>query len=281
MGVRKTTKPMARKYSWKTMRKDIQSYVQACDPCQRNKADTHSPLGHLKPLDPPTQRWASVSMDFMTPVPSTSRGHNGIYVVVDRLTKMIRLAATKPGCTAPVVALLSHEHVYRNHGLPVDVVCDRDPIFFSNFWKALTDILKVKIRASSAYHPQTDGQTEIVNKKVEEMLRNFVNHYQSDWDLYLVDVEVAYNRSPNAITTYSPFFLNYGYEPSTVAADLHCSTATNVATVSEWLQGLSRAQAHATKGITTANDTRAQYANRRRRPCSIVGGDLVLLSTKN
>jgi len=81
--------------------------------------------------------------------------------------------------------------VYRNNGLPKDVVCDRDPVFFSNFWKALTDILKVKIRASSAYHPQTDGQTEIMNKKVEEMLRNFVNHNQSDWNRYMVDVEVT------------------------------------------------------------------------------------------
>ena len=101
-----------------------------------------------------------------------SRGHNGIYVVADRLTKIIRLAATKPDCTAAAVALLFQDHVYRNYGLPKDVVCDRDPVFFSNFWKALTDILNVKIRASSAYHPQTDGQTEIMNKKVEETLRN-------------------------------------------------------------------------------------------------------------
>jgi len=108
MGVRKTTKAMAPKYFWKTMRKDIESSVQACDPCQRNEAGTHSPLRHLKPLDPSIQRWASVSMDFITPLPLTSRGNNGIYVVVDCF----------------------HEHVYRNHGLSVDVVCCRDPIFF-------------------------------------------------------------------------------------------------------------------------------------------------------
>jgi len=170
-------------------------------------------------------------MDFISTLRQTSRGHNGIHVVGDRLTKMIRLAATKPDCTAAAVALFFHDHVYRNHGLPKDVVCDRDPVFFSNFWKALTDILKVKFRASSAYHPQTHGQTESLNNKVEEILRNFVNHNQSDWDLYLVDVEVAYNRSPNAVTAYSPFFLVYGYEPSTVPADLHCSTARNVASV--------------------------------------------------
>jgi len=171
-----------------------------------------------------------------TILPPTSRGHNGIFVAVDRLTNMIRLAVMKSGRTASVVALLSHDHVYRTHGLPVDVVCDRNPFFFFNFWKALTDIFKVKTRASSAYHPQTDDQTENMNKKVEEMLRTFVNHHQIDWDLYLVDVDVAHNRSPKAVTTSSRFFLNYGYEPCTVPADLHCSTATNVASVFEWLQ---------------------------------------------
>ena len=168
MGVRKTTKALATKYYWKTMLKDIQSYVQACDPCQSNKAGTRSPLGHRRPLDPPTQRWASVSIDFIPRLPQTPRGHNGIYVFVDRLTKMIRLEATKPDCTAAAVALLFHDHVYRNHGLPKDVVCDHDPVSFSKFLKALTDILKVKIRASPAYHPQTDRQTEIRNKKGEE-----------------------------------------------------------------------------------------------------------------
>jgi len=133
MCVRKTTKALATKYYWKTMRKDIHSYLQACDPCQRKNAGTHSPLGHLRPLDPPTQRWASVTMHFISPLPQTSRGHNGIYFGVDRLTKTIRLAATKPDCTAAAVALLFHDHVYRNHGLPKDVVCDRGPVFFSKF----------------------------------------------------------------------------------------------------------------------------------------------------
>jgi len=113
------------------------------------------------------------------------------------------------------------------------------------------------------------------------MLRNFVDQNQSDWDLYLVDVEVAFNRSPSAVTTYTPFFLVYGYEPSSVPSDLHCSTATNVASVSEWLQGLQKAQTHATKGTYKANEARALYGNRRRRPCTIAVGDFFLLSTEH
>ena len=281
MGVKKTTKSIASKFYWKTLRKDIQRYVQSCDLCQRNKAGTHSPLGHLQPLDPPNQRWASVSMDFITPLPLTSRGHNGIFVVVDRHTKMLRLAPTKPESSAVAAAQLYHDHVYRSHGLPNDVICDRDRIFLSQFWRSLMDILKVKIRASSAYHPQTDGQTEIMNKKLEEILRNFVNHNQSDWDLYLVDAEVAYNRSPNAVTTYSPFFLNYGFEPRTVPADIPCSVESQVPAVSDWLRLLEESRKATVAAIQRANASRAKYANRHRRPCTIAVGDLVLLSTKH
>jgi len=111
------------------------------------------------------------------------------------------------------------------------------------------------------------------------MLRNFVNHNQSDWDLHLVDVAVSHNRSAYAVTTYSPFVLVNDYESSTVPADLHCSTATNVASVSAWLQGLRKSQTNATKDTTKANEARALFANRRRRPCTIAVGDSVLLST--
>jgi len=127
-------------------------------------------------------------MAFISLLPHTYRGRNGIYVVVDRLTKMIRLAATKPECTASSVAVLFDAHAYRNHGLLKDVVRDREPVFCSKYWRALTDILKIYIRASSAYHPQTDGKTQITNENVETLLRNFVNQNQRNENLYLVDV---------------------------------------------------------------------------------------------
>jgi len=115
------------------MREDIQSYVHACDPFQHNEASSHSPLGHLGRFDPPTQRWESVSTDFISSLPQTSRGHYGIYLVVDRLTNMILLAATKPDCTAAAVAFLFHDHMYRNHCLPTVVVRERDTVFLCKF----------------------------------------------------------------------------------------------------------------------------------------------------
>lgn len=113
-----------------------------------------------------------------------------------------------PACTPPVVARIYDDQVYRDHGLPPDVVCDRIRIFFSNFWKSLTRVLVVRIKASLAYHPQTDGHTEIMNK-IEEILRSLVNHHQGNWDHFLFTAKVAYNRSLNAATNYSIIFLNY------------------------------------------------------------------------
>lgn len=126
MGLRKTTKDIVSKYYWKTMRKDIKDYVQSCDECQRFKSSTQSPIGLLQPLQPPSRPWQSISMDFITPLPLTPKGNNGLLVVVDRLSKMIRLAPTKPDTSAIRVAELFYDNVYRNFGLPSDVICDRD-----------------------------------------------------------------------------------------------------------------------------------------------------------
>jgi Integrase core domain len=100
-----------------------------------------------------------------------------VFLVVDRLSKLIRLAATPEHVDAPQVAQLFHSNVYRHHGLPHEIISDRDPLFMSKFWTSLFKMLQVKLRPSSAYHPKTDGQTEVVNRKVEEMLRCFVNHH--------------------------------------------------------------------------------------------------------
>jgi hypothetical protein len=114
-------------------------------------------------------------MDFITPLPQTARGYAGLFVVVDRLSKLIRIAATPAHVDAPAVARLFHTHFYRHHGIPLEIISDPDPIFMSEFWTTLFGMLRVKLLPSSAYHPETDGQTEVVNRKVEEIFRCFVD----------------------------------------------------------------------------------------------------------
>jgi hypothetical protein len=119
-------------------------------------------------------------MDFITPFPQTACGSAGLFVVVDRLSKLIRIAAPPANVDAPAVARLFHTHVYRHHELPFEMISDRDPIFMSKFSTTLFGILRVKLRPSSSYHPETDGQTEVVNRKGGEILRCFVDHNKSN-----------------------------------------------------------------------------------------------------
>jgi len=253
MGVRKTTKALVDRFYWKSLRQDAQEFVRTCDPCQRKKSRTESPLGHLQPLELPMKRWASVSMDFISPLPKTSRGHTGLLVVVDRLSKMIRLAPTEPNASAPYMAQLFYDHVYRSFGLPKSIISNRDPVSMSKFWRALMDKMDVRLRPSSAYYPQTDEQTEIMNKKVEELLRCFVDHNQANWDLLLTDVEVAYNQSTNSVTTYTPFYMVYGFNPRTVPFDVLRTTNDKVPAAADWLSSQHAAHQTATDAIRRAN----------------------------
>lgn len=278
LGVKKTVARIARSYYWRGLRRTVAEYIRTCDVCQRTKSSNQVPYGLLQPLPVPEERWEHVSMDFITPLPRTSRGNTGILVVVDRLSKMVHLIPTTSACTAPATASLYHDFVYRYHGLPSTIVSDRDPVFMSNFWKCLFSMVGVKLTPSSSYHPQTDGQTEIVNRKVEEMLRCYVDEQQSNWDCFLVDLEVAYNSAPHSSTTFSPFFLNYGMHPRTIPIDT--VTSPNVA-ANDFLSEIQRAQSTAKKAITRAQAAMERYANQSRRPHSFQVGDQVLLSTQN
>ncbi len=129
---------------------------------------------------------------------------------------MIRSIPIPENVDAVEVAKLFKDHIYRNHGLPQKIISNRDRIFMSKFWKTLFELLGTKIAPSTAYHPQTDGQSEIANRKIEEMIRAFANFRKDNWDEHLVDFEVAYNSAIHSTTNDSPFYLNYGINQKTL-----------------------------------------------------------------
>ena len=131
----------------------------------------HAPFGLLSPLSIPSRPWSHVSMDWITNIPP-SHYHDAILVVVCRLTKMSIFIKTTKSMPAPDVAALFVEYVIRIHGLPSNIVSDRDPIFTSHFWRRLLDLLGIHANRSSAFHPQTDGQTERLNFILEQYLCN-------------------------------------------------------------------------------------------------------------
>ena len=213
VGVAKTVELLSRTFWWPGITSDVKQYVTSCLACQANKPSNQAPIGLLQPLPIPARRWEQVSMDLITQLPRTAAGHDAIVVFVDKLSKMVHYAPTTTSVTAPQLARIMFDVVVRQHGVPVSIVSDRDARFTSVFWRALWQQLGTRLAMSTAYHPQTDGQTERANRTLEDMLRAYVSYRQTDWDKHLTAAEIAYNNSVQASTGFSPFFLNAGQHP--------------------------------------------------------------------
>src|SRR5262249_14515330 len=139
---------------------DIAKYCNSCDPCQRMKDANRKAFGVLQPLKIPERPWSSISMDFITHLPRTAAGYDVITVFVDRLTKMVHLVSGRTDDTADIVAKQYFEQVFWYHGIPAEIVSDRDSKFTSHFWKTFVEKLGIKRAMSSAFHPELDGQME-------------------------------------------------------------------------------------------------------------------------
>ena len=211
-GRTKTFELLSRQYCWPTTRKDVERFVHNCNVCRQTKATRHAPYGVLRPLSVPDRPWQHISVDFVTGLPP-SKQFDAICVVVDRLTKERHLIPCKTTITAEKLAQLFCDRVFRYHGLPKTIVSDRGPQFASCFGKHLCHSLKIESRLSTAFHPQTDGQTERINAVVEQHLRAYVSYLQDDWVDYLFLAEFAGNNQISETTTVSPFFANLGYHP--------------------------------------------------------------------
>ncbi|CAI7905246.1 unnamed protein product [Closterium sp. NIES-54] len=214
-GSNKTLAGIAKYYYWPEMAADVQQFVTSCDTCQRMKSSKQKKAGLLQPLPVPEQPWQVVSLDFITELPSTSRGHDSILVVIDKFSKMGHFIPTNATATAEATARLFFDRIITIHGIPATLISDRDPKFTSKLWKELMGLLGTKLAMSSAYHPQTDGQTERLNQVVEQLLRTTCKDDVSHWDTQLPTLEFAYNNASHAATGKTPFFLCYGREPLT------------------------------------------------------------------
>ena len=154
-----------------------------------------------------------MSMDFVLGLPRTQKGNDSIFVVVDGFSKMVQFIACKKTADAVNVAQLYFREVYRLHGLPLSIVFDRDTRFLSHFWRCLWRLSSIKLNFSSAYHPQTDGQTEVVNRSLGALLLSLVGEHIKSWDTKLFQAEFAYNHSTNRSIGFSPFTIIYGSNP--------------------------------------------------------------------
>jgi hypothetical protein len=212
LGFQKTYIAIKRHYYWQGMKSDIKNYVERCLKCQVSKIEQVKNLGLLQPLGIPNLKFESISMDFIVGLPKTQAGYDSILVVVDRLTKIAHFIPMVSTVTASGVAELFMRNVLKFHGMPSEIISDRDRKFVSEFWTTLFKMCGTKIKMSTAYHPKIDGQTERTNRTLEDMLRMYVGKKQHSWVKWLYLVEFAYNEKLHSSIGVSPFFALYGQE---------------------------------------------------------------------
>ncbi|GJP56686.1 hypothetical protein CLOM_g15741 [Closterium sp. NIES-68] len=266
-----------RNYYWPNMADDVRKYVSSCTACQIMKSSHQRAAGLLQPLDPPERPWQHVTMDYVTGLPAGPSGNDAILVVVDRLTKMAHFIACQQTITAEQTAQLFITNVIRLHGLPSAIISDRDPKFTSNFWRHLWDQFGTKLQFSSAYHPQTDGQTERVNQTMEQLIRTTCTD-PSTWEKSLLLLEFAYNNATSATTNQSPFFLNYGQDPVVPSTP---NIESPMPRSQKFAEEILATRDKAAEAIRKANLVASRQADRHRRDVNYKVGDLVLLDTRN
>lgn len=274
----RTLKLLQRTFWWPTMGADVADFVASCDTCQRVKPASGKPPGLAQPLPVPDMPWESVSLDLITGLPTTQKGHNAILVLVDRLTKMVHVVPCKKTLSAEQTADAFFETIVRLHGMPKIVVGDRDTRWTGLFIPALLKRCGARLNLSTAFHPQTDGQTERMNRTLQDMLRAFTSDDPRSWDRFLPAAEFAINNLPNRTTGQSPFYLNYGFHPRT---PLQLELGDVLPAAKAFADNFSDRIRTAQRQMTAAQDRAKAYQDQRRRDVEFAVGQQVLLSTRN
>jgi len=288
--MKKTLAAVKSSYRWPTVYEDTKRFIDNCHDCRRAKPRHESPAGLLTPLPIPDRPWLDIAMDFVTGLP-LCEGMDAVLMVVDRLSKERHYIACKAGdegTTSEQTAQLMYRHVWKHHGLSDTITSDRGPQFTSAVHKQLCDILGIKAKLSTAFHPQTDGQSEISNAEMERYLRTFVNEYQDNWVSLLPAAEFAVNAAESEATGMSPFQATRGYSPRmSFNADAYKANAPTAR--ERILQGKANVLAHGIEkawefcksNIAAAQQRMITQANKHRRDVTYNVGDSVWLSTKH
>ncbi|KAK0595339.1 hypothetical protein LWI29_005754 [Acer saccharum] len=213
-GIAKTLDVLHEHFFWPHIKRDVERICEKCITCRQAKSKI-KPHGLYTPLPIPSGPWIDISMDFVLGLPRSKKGRDSIYVVVDRFSKMAHFIPCHKTDDASHIAGLFFKEIVRLHGMPKTIVSDRDAKFLSYFWKTLWGKLGTKLLFSTTCHPQTDGQTEVVNRTLSALLRAIIQKNLKTWEDCLPHVEFAYNRSMHSTTHFSPFEIVYGFNPLT------------------------------------------------------------------
>ncbi|GJU19905.1 putative reverse transcriptase domain-containing protein [Tanacetum coccineum] len=209
-GSDKTYLDMKKLYYCPNMKADIATYVSKCQACANFKAEHERTSGLLIQPDIPQWKWDNITMDFVTQLPKSSQGYDTIWVIVDRLTKSATFVPMRETDPMEKLARMYLKEVVMRHRIPVSIICDHDPRFTSNFWRSLQKALGTNLDMSTAYHPQTDGQSKRTIQTLEDMLRACAIDFGKGWVNHFPLVEFSYNNSYHASIKAAPFEALYG-----------------------------------------------------------------------
>jgi hypothetical protein len=276
-GQAKTMELVSRNFFWPGMEASIKEYVRNCDHCQRDKASRHKRYGLLHPIELPVSPWDCIQMDFITDLPE-SLGCSLIWVVIDKFTKMAHFTPI-PNRKARTVAQYFVKEIWRLHGIPSEIISDRDSAFTSGFWMEVCEVLGIKRKMSTAFRPSTDGQTERTNQMIEAYLRTFCNYEQNDWAELLPLCEFAYNNSHATATEFSPFYANYGFHPRSNWPTEYSPKNPGSKLYTHWLTTVHDA---VKSNLEETRKRMATYYDQHRQPSpAFKEGDYVMLNGKN
>ena len=283
-GIRRTMELIQRGYEFNNMKEKVTNYIKKCADCQKNKHSTHAQYGEMQAIELPEEPWTNITMDFVTGLPwskdpTTGIGYNAILVIVDRFTKYAIMIPFRNDFTAVQLGHIILDRLVRNHGIPKSIISDRDKLFTSNYWTTLIAAIGTKRKLSTAYHPQTDGQTERTNRTMKTYLRIYSNLKQNNWVSLLPMAQLAYNNKLSESTGQTPFYANHGKHPNLFTrtlpsrkTELAMKTAEELKDVHEQLR----------LNLETAQRKSISYVNKKRKMApQLKRGDKVYLKTQD
>ncbi|GJY37625.1 putative reverse transcriptase domain-containing protein [Tanacetum coccineum] len=266
---------MKQLYWWPNMKADIATYVNKCVMCLKVKAEHQKPSGLLVQPEIPQWKWDNITMDFFTKLPRTQSGNDTIRVIVDRLNKSAHFLPMRENDPMDNLARFYLKEVVTRHGIPVSIICDRDPRFTSNFWRSFQKAMGTQLDMSMAYHPQTDGQSERTIQTLEDMLRACVIDFGNGWERHLPLIEFSYNNSYHASIKAAPFEALYGRKCRSPVcwAEVGDAQLTGPELIHETTEKIVQIK----QRIQAARDRQKSYADVRHKPLEFQVGDRVML----
>ncbi|KAI3494636.1 hypothetical protein L1887_40553 [Cichorium endivia] len=272
-------------YWWPNMKAEIATFVSKCLTCAKVKVEYQRPSGLLQQPEIPEWKWERITMDFITKLPKTTGGHDTIWVIVDRLTKSAHFLPIKETDRMEKLTRVYLKEIVKLHGVPISIISDRDSRFTSRFWQSLQKAMGTRLDMSTAYHPQTDGQSERTIQTLEDMLRACVIDFGKAWDVHLPLIEFSYNNSYHTSIKAAPFEALYGRkcrsplcwaevgDTQLVKGQVANSTLTGPEIIRETTEKIVQIR----ERLKASRDRQKSYAEKRRKPLEFQVGDLVML----